>query len=300
MNDPAVCRIDGGEGKENESEGKEIEGEVEGKENEGEVERKENEGEGKEKGRGGSTNGPPPPGGKGSHQSPDVVSLDPPSTSSNRVQAVERDGDDDVGDDDDETSDDINDDDDDDYLPNVPLKRKKKDDVDGVELPDVIPSPEKNDAVASSSSFFGRPSLVPPPAKKPIKAARAKKAPASSKTGQKPKLPIVPQTPETAALSRKLSALQKEDLVEIIKRAVYFGKVPTFSSLDAEMPRPNVKEFAKEVKKLKSAVMKAVPRSRWGSTRDHYCFLRCQPALNDFAKVAQEQISVLSKLEVNI
>ena len=196
--------------------------------------------------------------------------------------------------------------DDEDSLPNVPVSNK---DVDYSELPDIlVPA---NDAVFSAAScssstwsLFGRPSLEPPSAKKP-KVSRAKKpaAPRGKGAGNKAKLPVVPETPETAALTRKLSALQKDDLIGIIKRAVYFGKAPTYASIQDDLPKPNVKEFAKVLKKLKSAVMKAVPNPRFAnprwSSRDHYSFLRCQPALNEFAKVASEQISTISKLEVN-
>jgi len=197
---------------------------------------------------------------------------------------------------------------DEDSLPNVPVPANE--DQDDSDLPDIVtPPPAPASAIAPSSffpstpscSFFGLPSLEPPAAKKP-KATRAKKPAAPrGKAAANKKRPVVPETPEVAALTRKLSALQKDDLIEIIKRSVYFGNAPTFASLEEELPKPNVKEYVKVIKKLKSAIFKAMPNPRFYNPRysstDHYSFLRCQPALNAFAKVASEQISTISKLE---
>ena len=189
---------------------------------------------------------------------------------------------------------------DDDELPDVSIPEKVKND-DGGELPDIVET-EASVAPSPLAPIFTRPSLESPQATKKPKAPRGGKKGAGGKTAAapKPKLPVVPETTEMASLGRKLSALQKEDLIDIIKRSVYFGKAPSLASLENDMPKPNVKEFAKEIRRLKSAIMKAVPRNFYGSNRDHYSFLRCQAALNEFTKVASEQISVLSKLEVSI
>ena len=182
-------------------------------------------------------------------------------------------------------------------LPDIVKATENKVD-DGGELPDIV---EGNLSVSTPSPVEPKPSssAVPTPSVKKTKAPRGKKAAAAKSTPKQKSLPVVPETPEMASLTRKLSALQKQDLIDIIKRCVYFGQTPTSATLQDSIPKPNVKEFAKEMKRLLSAVRKSVPNSRWGSRRDHYCFLRCQAALNEFARVASEQISVLSKLEVN-
>jgi len=187
-----------------------------------------------------------------------------------------------------------------DDLPDIEVPEKVAMD-DGGELPDIM---EIETAAAQPSSSSSVPISVPTlpyvepapsPAKK-AKGSRAKKT-ANNTASPKKKLPVVPETPEMSSLGRKLSALDKNELIDIIKRAVYFGKAPSCASIENDLPKPNVKEFTKEIRRLKSAVMKAVPRNFYGSNRDHYSFLRCQAALNEFAKVASEQLSVLSKLE---
>lgn len=99
-----------------------------------------------------------------------------------------------------------------------------------------------------------------------------------------------------APLSKQLQAYSTQQLASLLDKLV-----TTHPELENEvrnsMPSPDLKPLEDNLKSLRSNVMCALPTTRWGSSRDSYCYRRCKLHLDIFKKSCLEQGRLLVRTE---
>ena len=94
----------------------------------------------------------------------------------------------------------------------------------------------------------------------------------------------------TLSLGAKLNGYGKHEIIHHLER--FFNAQNDGGSLQKEfedtLPAIDLRPILQKHSKLLSAMRKAVPNSRFGSTRDNYCYNRCRGAIVEAKKAILE------------
>ena len=137
-----------------------------------------------------------------------------------------------------------------------------------------------------------KPVVTTPAANSARQVNPAPEAPAIHNQGYHIKMPMMPaadpsppaKKPKTAgghleiqACVGKLQLLQKQQLVDVVRKLLGDGNLMP-EVLEPIIPKPDLKPLFDEGDRLTSAIFKALPNSRYGSSTDHYGYKRCASA----------------------
>lgn len=120
--------------------------------------------------------------------------------------------------------------------------------------------------------------------------------PVKDKTAQASKKRRLSLKTTPPPLSKQLLAHSTEQLANMLDKLV-----TSHPELEEEvrdsLPAPDLKPLEENLKSLRKNVMSALPTTRWGSSRDSYCYRRCKLHLDIFKKSCVEQGRLLVRSE---
>lgn len=99
---------------------------------------------------------------------------------------------------------------------------------------------------------------------------------------------------EPPNLHKRLSALSCEQLTKLIENLV-----ENHPELEEEiaLPSPDISNLLENLERCKSSIFKSFPNSRWGSSRDAFCYRRVKTHLDSFTKSCIDQGKQLESFE---
>lgn len=103
---------------------------------------------------------------------------------------------------------------------------------------------------------------------------------------------------QSPALSVTLNGLTKAQLIGLLETLVAERHPDLEQELRSLIPEPDLTEFEEKLKRLQRNIYKSFPYTRYGSSRDAFCYRRVNTHLTTFKKecVAQGQILLNSQL----
>jgi len=103
-------------------------------------------------------------------------------------------------------------------------------------------------------------------------------------------------TLKTAPLDKQLQAYSTDQLITMLDKLVT-SHPELENEVRDNMPSPDLRPLENNLKSLRSNVMCALPTTRWGSSRDSFCYRRCKLHLDIFKKSCLEHGRLLVRTQ---